>query len=107
MNRARRFATNDPNDLGMGVAETVDGDATQKIEIFLAGGVEDVRTAAVGEDERLALVGGEKVFLRVGESGRRNSLANWFGAFHGLCGTDGDRMRFAKNTRAGDRIIRN
>lgn len=66
VNGARGFAANHFDDVGMRVAEAVDGDAAEKIEIFFARGIEDVRTAAVCEDERLAFVGGEKESLRIG-----------------------------------------
>src|SRR5271168_4610931 len=48
----------------MRVAERVDGDAAEEIEIFFARRVIDVAAAPVGQDERTALVGGEQELLR-------------------------------------------
>ena len=44
----------------MGVAESIDGDAAEKIEIFLAGGVEDIGAAAMGHHHGLTLVRRQK-----------------------------------------------
>ena len=63
------FAANDFDDTGMGVAEGVDGDAAQEVQIFFAGGVEDVGAAAVGDDERVALVGGKKKLIGIAQTG--------------------------------------
>jgi hypothetical protein len=65
MNGARGFTANDFYDARMSVAESVDGDASEKIEIFFAGGVVDVAAAAMSEDEGLALVGGEQELLGI------------------------------------------
>ena len=50
------FAANRLDDTGMRVAESVDGDAAEEIEIFLAAGVEDVAAAAMREDDGLTFV---------------------------------------------------
>ena len=42
MNGAGGFAADDFDDARMRVAEGVDGDAAEKIQIFLAGGIKDV-----------------------------------------------------------------
>src|ERR1700739_3547132 len=53
VNRLGRFAANDLDDARMGMAEGVDGDAPEKIEIFLAGAVKDVNATAMRQQERL------------------------------------------------------
>jgi hypothetical protein len=52
----------------MGVAKSVHRDAAEKIEIFLAGGVEDVRAAAVGHHHGGTFVGRQKKFVGVQQS---------------------------------------
>ncbi len=65
---ARGFAANDFNDARMGVAEGVNGDATKKIEIFLARGVIHISAATMRDDERLALVSGEEKLFGVAQA---------------------------------------
>jgi hypothetical protein len=85
MNGASGFAANDFDDAGMRVAESVDGDAAEKIQVSFAGGIKNVAAAAVAEDEGLALVGGQEKFFRVAEARIDESLlvARWFGPVHG------------------------
>src|SRR5882762_4620520 len=52
----------------VGVAESVDGDAAEEVEIFFAGGVMHVRAAAVGEDDGLALVGWQEKLFGIAEA---------------------------------------
>src|SRR5216683_7616928 len=56
----RGFAADYFHDARMRVAKRVDGDAAQKIEILLPRGIENIRAAAVSQDHRLALVGGQQ-----------------------------------------------
>src|SRR5271168_174010 len=58
MHGAGGFAADDFYDAWVRVAEGVDGDTAEKIEILFSGGVEDVAALAVGEEHGLALVGG-------------------------------------------------
>ena len=53
------------------MAESVNGDATKKIEIFFAGGVENIRAMAVAHDPRRALIGGEKKLVGIRKTGIR------------------------------------
>ena len=71
MNGTRGFAANDFDDARMRMAEGVDGDAAEKIEIFFAARVIDVAAAAMGEDNGLALVRGHKKLIRVAQNGLR------------------------------------
>src|ERR1700686_692915 len=57
MNGARGFAANHFYDARMSVAEGVDGDAAEKIEILLPRRVVYIRSATVGDQKRLTLVG--------------------------------------------------
>src|SRR5215470_17183112 len=71
MNGATGFAANHFDDIGVSVAEAVDRDTAEKIEIFFPVGIENVRPAAMRKDERLALVGWKKILLGIGQrSGR-------------------------------------
>jgi hypothetical protein len=69
MDRASRFAADDFDDARMRMAEGVDGDAAEKIEIFLAARIIDVAAAAMGEDNGLALVRGHKKLIRIAQNG--------------------------------------
>src|SRR5260370_41399761 len=52
----------------MRVAEGVDGDAAEKIQILFAAGIKNTAAASVSKHEGLALVGGEKKLFRVAEA---------------------------------------
>src|SRR5258706_2669436 len=52
----------------VGVAESVDGNTAEKVEILFSGRVIDVRAIAMGEDNGLALVGWEEKFFRTAEA---------------------------------------
>src|SRR5882762_7183686 len=52
----------------VGVAESVDGDAAEEVEIFFARRVIHVGAVAVGEDDGLALVGGQEELFGVAEA---------------------------------------
>src|ERR1700724_3617211 len=65
MNGTRRFATNHLNDSWMRVAQSVDGDAAKKVEIFFPGCVIYIATRTTLQHKRLALVGRQQEFLRV------------------------------------------
>ena len=69
MNGASGFAANHFDDARVRVAERVDGDAAEEVEIFLAGGVIDIAAAAMGEQHRRALVGRQKKLFGVGQTG--------------------------------------
>ena len=109
MNGARGFAANRFYDARMSVAERVDGDAAEKIEILLASGVEDVGAAAVSQDHGLTLVSGQKKFFGIeqarvrfyGEQLRMLGLGRWshrgffLGRICALCRRE-SRMRGGK-----------
>src|SRR5450631_1118686 len=63
MNRARRFTPDSFHDARMGVAQRVDGNPPEKIEILFSVGVIYVTTAAALQQKRLALVGRQQEFL--------------------------------------------
>src|SRR6266853_7039832 len=60
VNGTRGFAADYFHDARMRVAKSVHGDAAQKIEVLLPGGIENICAAAVSQDDRLALVCGQK-----------------------------------------------
>src|SRR5579885_1806910 len=64
MNGARGFATNRLDDAGMRMAERVDGNTAEKVEVLFAGGIEHVGAAATSKKDGLALVRGKKEPLR-------------------------------------------
>src|SRR5437588_1063010 len=80
MNGAPDLAANNLHNARMRVAERIDGDAPQKIEIFVSGGVENISAAAMRHDHGLAFVGGQEKLLRIGKAcvplrgGRRQFL---------------------------------
>src|SRR5690242_16189390 len=84
MNRARRFTANHFDDPGVRVAERVDSDSSEKIQILLARRVENVRALAVRHNDRLPLVGGQKKLLGILEA--RVGLGASSGKFPGLSG---------------------
>src|SRR5712692_2739916 len=65
VNRAGGFAANYFHDARMRVPERVYGDAAKKIKVLFSDGIENVRAAAVGHDQRRALVGGHKELLSI------------------------------------------
>ena len=75
MNRARGFAADDLDDAGMRVAEGVDGDAAEKIQILLAARIVDVTAAAVRENNGLALIGRQKKLIGIAQDGSRFGCA--------------------------------
>jgi hypothetical protein len=50
------------------MAESVDRDAAQEVQIFLAGRVINVRAATVRDYERLALITRHEISVRVAET---------------------------------------
>ena len=77
VNCASRFAADDFDDARMGMAERIDGDSAEEIEIFFAGGIKDVAAAAVGQYERRAFVGREQEFVRSAYASVRVSARGW------------------------------
>ena len=75
MNRARGLAADDLDDAGMRVAQSVDGDAAQKIEILFAARIVNVSAAAVRENNGLALVGRQKKLIGIAQDGSRLGCA--------------------------------
>ena len=67
VNGASGFATNSLDDAGMSVAQGIDGDAAEKVEIFLTARVEDVAAAAMREEDRLTLISREHEMLGVAQ----------------------------------------
>src|SRR5208282_2810817 len=68
MNGARGLAADDFDDARMRVAEGVDGDAAEKIQVFFAARIVDVAAAAMGEDDGLAFVGGQKKCVGIAQN---------------------------------------
>src|SRR5438094_367332 len=85
MNGAGGFAADDFHDARMRVPESVHGNATKKIEILFAGGIENKGAAAVGHDHGRALVGGQKKLFGIQQT--RVRLGSFrrplFGLAHG------------------------
>ena len=69
MDCARGLATDDFDDARMRVAQCVDGDAAEKIEIFFAARVIDIAAAPMGEDDGLTLVGRHQKLIRIAQDG--------------------------------------
>ncbi len=65
MNGARDFAAYGLDDARMRVAEAVNGYAAEKIEIFFAAGIVNIRATAVGEDDGLAFVSWQEKLVGV------------------------------------------
>ncbi len=82
VNGARRFATDHSYDSRVRVTERVDGNAAQEIEIFLAGGVIDVRALAVSHDRGLTFVGGQKKLFGIEQA--RVGFGGWHNHMFGL-----------------------
>src|SRR5271154_3683853 len=61
MDGASRLAPNYPNQIGLGMAESVYRDATEKIQILAALRIVDTAAAAACKDDRRATVGIEKI----------------------------------------------
>src|SRR5579872_848965 len=68
MNSAGRFTADDFHDAGMRVAERIDGNAAEKIEILFAARIINIAAAAMREDDGLALVGGHKKLIRIAQN---------------------------------------
>ena len=65
MNSAGDFTANGFYNARMRVAEGVDSDTAEKIEIFFSAGVIHITAASMGEDKRLSLVGGEQELIGI------------------------------------------
>src|SRR6266852_5587456 len=89
VNGTRRFAANYFHDARMRVAKRVHGDAAQKIEILLPRGIEDIRAAAVSQNNWLAFICGQKELFGVEQARVR------FGGFRRLV------FELANGTRQG------
>ncbi|GAC1621141.1 MAG: hypothetical protein NVS9B13_12230 [Candidatus Acidiferrum sp.] len=68
MNGARGFAADHFDDAWMGMTERVDGDPPEKIEIFFSRGIIDTAIAPMGENNGRALVGRQKILVRITQS---------------------------------------
>src|SRR5258708_10703388 len=81
----RGFTADYFHDARMRVAKRVHGDTAQKIEILLSRGIENIRAAAVSQDHRLALVGGQKELFGIEQARVRfDGLRRpWFGLGNG------------------------
>ncbi len=64
MNGPRRFAANHFHDPWMRVAQRIDGNAAQKIEVLFPVSIVDVASLPAFQQKRLALVSRQQKFLR-------------------------------------------
>src|SRR5690348_1064314 len=68
MHGARGFAANDADEARMRIAQRIDGDAAEKIEIGAPSGIVEATSLSVGEHYRRAIVRANQMALFVTEN---------------------------------------